>query len=561
MYQLPEAFIAFKADISTIPVPHTFTFPFQYEPHTLSCLAATETQQYIENYKSLDHNFGLDTTQTGLVIGKMFGVLVVQAPNGAMGYLRAFSGKLGNENHHEGFVPPIFDMLTQDSYFLQEEEVLNQINRDLEELLSDNTYLQLKTQLLDFITYKSEAILNKKAQIKQLKNERKAIRESQKELLNPTEFEILDQDLIKQSLRDKHELKLLTENLERQQITLQEKVNSYENQINSLKADRKDKSNALQNYLFNQYQFLNKNKETKGLIEIFEHTALGRPPAAAGDCAAPKLLQYAFANNLKPICMAEFWWGASPKSEIRKHKQYYPSCSGKCEPILGHMLQGIAMDENPLLQNFALNKDYEIVYQDEDIVLVNKPEEMLSVPGINIQDSVYTRIKKDFPEAEGPIIVHRLDMSTSGLLLLALNKRAHKYLQAQFIKHTIEKRYEALLDGIITQDEGFIDLPLRGDLEDRPRQMVCYEYGKSARTRYQVQNITNGKTLIHFWPITGRTHQLRMHASHPLGLNCPIVGDDLYGKKNNRLHLHAGYIKFIHPTSKKEVEFTLPANF
>lgn len=561
MYHLPEAFIAFQANISNIPIPNTFTFPFQYEPHALSCLAATETQQYIENYKSLDHNFGLDATQTGLVIGKMFGVLVVQAPNGTMGYLRAFSGKLGNENHHKGFVPPIFDMLTHDSYFLQEEEVLNQINRDLEKLLTDPTYLQLKTQLTDFITYKNEAILNKKAQVKELKNARKAIRDTQKELLNTTDFERIDQDLIKQSLRDKYELKVLTENLEQQQATLEEKVCSYDNKINLLKTERKDKSNALQNYLFNQYQFLNKNKETKGLIEIFSNTTIGRPPAAAGDCAAPKLLQYAFANNLKPICMAEFWWGASPKSEIRKHKQYYPSCSGKCEPILGHMLQGIAMDENPLLQNFALDKEYEIIYQDEDIVLVNKPEEMLSVPGINIQDSVYTRIKNQFPNASGPIIVHRLDMSTSGILIVALNKKAHQFLQAQFIKRTIEKRYEAVLDGIVKEIDGIIDLPLRGDLEDRPRQMVCYEHGKAAHTKYKVIGYENGKTRIHFWPITGRTHQLRVHASHNLGLNSPIVGDDLYGTKSNRLHLHAAYIKFIHPTSKQILKFTVNPNF
>ena len=259
--------------------------------------------------------------------------------------------------------------------------------------------------------------------------------------------------------------------------------------------------------------------------------------------------------------MAEFWWGASPKSEIRKHKQFYPSCTGKCEPILGHMLKDIVMDENPLLINAAAHKDFEIIYQDEDVLVVNKPEEMLSVPGINITDSVYSRVKNLFPNADGPLIVHRLDMSTSGILILALNKKAHKFLQAQFIKRTIEKRYEALLDGIVITEEGFIDLPLRGDLEDRPRQMVCYEYGKSARTKYKVVGIEDGKTRIHFWPITGRTHQLRMHASHPLGLNCAIVGDDLYGQKNIRLHLHAAYIKFEHPTTKQIITFSCKPNF
>ena len=561
MYKLPEAFICFKSDVSHIKLPEKFTYPFQYQPHILSEIAALETQEALENYKNLDHNFGLDSNKSGLIIGKMFGVLVVKTQQGQLGYLKAFSGKLGNENHHAGFVPPVFDMLNQQSYFLQEEEVLNQINSQIEVLENTSNLKILKNKLTDFIETKEKKLLEKKSELKRLKSERKLIREEKISILSTEEFEILDQDLIKQSLRDKHELKVLTEQLLIEETQIKEELAAIENKILSLKNLRKEKSNALQEYLFNQYQFLNKEKETKGLLEIFENTALGRPPAAAGDCAAPKLLQYAFANNLIPICMAEFWWGASPKSEIRKHKQFYPSCTGKCEPILGHMLTGIKIDENPLLKNFAEHKNYEIIYQDEDIVLVNKPEEMLSVPGINIQDSVYTRIKKDFPKADGPIIVHRLDMSTSGILILALNKRAHKFLQAQFIKHTIEKRYEALLDGIVKNKEGFIDLPLRGDIEDRPRQMVCYDYGKSARTKYKVIGYENNKTRIHFWPITGRTHQLRVHASHSLGLNCPIVGDDLYGIKNNRLHLHASYIKFIHPTTKKELEFTVLPNF
>jgi len=561
MPTLPEAFIPFTTDISAISLPNAFTFPFQYEPHPLSVIASQETQEFIEKYNTLNHNFGLNTTQSGLIIGKMFGVLVVQTANGTMGYLRAFSGKLGNENHHAGFVPPIFDMLAHESYFLQEEAVLNKINREIEILTANAEYRSLQQAFADFNQQKENLIATKKAEVKQLKEQRKQTRETQKQVLDAVAFEILSNDLVKQSLRDKHELKCLIANLEQEQKQLGEKINEFEVKIEHLKRQRKEKSNALQTYLFNQYQFLNKEQQEKGLLEIFEKTTIGRPPAAAGDCAAPKLLQYAFANNLKPICMAEFWWGASPKSEIRKHKQFYPACSGKCEPILGHMLQGIKMDANPLLINLAEGLNYEIVYQDDAVVVVNKPAEMLSVPGIAVQDSVYTRIKKQFPQAEGPLVVHRLDMSTSGLLLLALTKKAHKFLQAQFIQRTIKKRYEALLDGVLQEKEGIIELPLRGDLDDRPRQMVCQEYGKEARTKYQVIAVNDHKTRVYFWPITGRTHQLRVHAAHSLGLNSPIVGDDLYGKKSNRLHLHAGYLKFIHPVSKKEIEITLPANF
>ncbi|UYW00369.1 RNA pseudouridine synthase [Flavobacterium agricola] len=561
MSNLPEAFIAFESDVSAVVLPQAFTFPFQYEPHQLSKIAAAETQTYLENYTTLNHNFGLTPEQSGLVIGKMFGVLVVQAPDGTLGYLRAFSGKLGNENHHIGFVPPIFDMLTKQSYFLQEEEVLNRINKEIESLSDAENYKALQQQLQQVIAEKETAIAQKKAELKCEKNTRKTIRETQRKLLSAAAFEILEQDLIKQSLRDKHELKVLTEKLENQQQQLETELAEMNQAIDALKNERKEKSNALQDYLFHQYQFLNQAQETKNLLDIFKNTVFGRPPAAAGDCAAPKLLQYAFQYHLKPICMAEFWWGASPKSEIRKHKQFYPACTGKCEPILGHMLQGIETDKNPLLVNWAVDLDYKIVYQDEDVVVVNKPAEMLSVPGINIQDSVYTRIKKQFPLADGPLLVHRLDMSTSGLLLIALNKKAHKFLQAQFIKHTITKRYEALLNGVVEQQEGYIDIPLRGDLDDRPRQIVCYNHGKAARTQFKVIETTQNTTRIHFWPITGRTHQLRVHASHHLGLNCPIFGDDLYGSKSNRLHLHAAYLKFVHPTTKQNIEITSDPDF
>ena len=306
---------------------------------------------------------------------------------------------------------------------------------------------------------------------------------------------------------------------------------------------------------------MNKFKQEKGLLEIFSNTVFQQPPAAAGECAAPKLLQYAFQNDLEPICMAEFWWGDSPKSEVRKHGQFYPACTGKCEPILGHMLQGFELNENLLLKQNSTVEELEILYQDDDLVVINKPEEFLSVPGIEIKDSVYLRIKHQFPLATGPIIVHRLDMSTSGILVLALNKESHKLLQQQFIKRKVQKRYIALLDGNIERDYGFIDLPLRVDLDDRPRQMVCYEHGKKAQTKYEVITRKSNKTLVYFYPITGRTHQLRMHASHRLGLNAPIIGDDLYGKKANRLHLHAESLEFTHPKTKELMKFQVEPNF
>jgi tRNA pseudouridine32 synthase/23S rRNA pseudouridine746 synthase len=316
----------------------------------------------------------------------------------------------------------------------------------------------------------------------------------------------------------------------------------------------------LQKTLFEKYQFLNQQKEEKGLLDIFNNPAI-KPPAGAGDCSAPKLLQYAFQNHLTPIAMAEFWWGISPNSEIRKHKNFYPSCQSRCKPILTHMLEGIKMDENLLLENLAEKQELKIIYEDDVIIVVNKPAEFLSVPGKGIIDSVYTRMKEKYPNATGPIIVHRLDMSTSGILVLTKTKEANKVLQSQFIKRTIKKRYVALLDGILNENNGVIHLPLRVDLDDRPRQLVDFTYGKPAETRWKVIEYKNNKTRVHFYPITGRTHQLRVHSAHKDGLNTPIIGDDLYGKKETRLHLHAEFIEFIHPISKDVMCFTVDPDF
>lgn len=554
------AFRRFQSDIQSINKPQKFTFPFYYEPHPLSVIACKELQRELEKNDLLHPLFNSGYPQS-LAAGKMFGVLIVENQAGELGYLCAFSGKLGPYTHLEGFVPPVYDLWNKDSFFTKEEAVLNGINAQIEKLQQDGMYQNAKEVLQQQLASEKKAIANKKLSLKQLKSERKALREERESQLNPIEFEAFNEDLIKQSLRDKHELRVLTTYWQEQIEATQQIIRDFDTQINHLKEERKQKSNALQRQLFQQYRFLNYNKEEQDLLDIFEKTALQQPPAAAGDCAAPKLLQYAYLNDLKPLAMAEFWWGESPKSEIRKHQHYYPACRGKCEPILGHMLQGLEVEDNPLLVNPELQRPIEIIYEDEDFAVVNKPEEFLSVPGIYIQDSVYERMKLRYPKATGPIIVHRLDMATSGILIIAKNKEAHKALQSQFIKKTVTKRYVALLDGLVEGDEGFIDLPLRVDLEDRPRQMVCFEHGKTAKTKWEVIERKDGKTKVYFYPITGRTHQLRMHASHPLGLNTSIVGDDLYGTKSTRLYLHAEQIEFKHPRTHETVRFQVKESF
>lgn len=319
----------------------------------------------------------------------------------------------------------------------------------------------------------------------------------------------------------------------------------------------------MQQKLFEQFGMLNYRGELKNLCEIFGQTVHKTPPAGAGECAAPKLLQQAYLHGWKPIAMAEFWWGDSPKTEIRHHGHYYPACKGKCEPILQHMLQGLQVEENPMLKRMQVpSQNLEIVYEDPWLSVINKPAGMLSVPGKEDAVSVYSLMREQYPEADGPLTVHRLDMATSGLMLIAKTKRVHQNLQAQFKNRLVRKRYVALLEGIVPKDKDTVDLPLCLNPLDRPRQMVHTEHGKPAITDYQVLERLDGKrTRIAFYPRTGRTHQLRIHAAHPLGLHCPIIGDELYGEKADRLYLHAEYLEFTHPITGETVRITKEAEF
>ncbi|MFT7250782.1 MAG: tRNA pseudouridine32 synthase/23S rRNA pseudouridine746 synthase [Flavobacterium sp.] len=546
---ISHKFQPFKTNISSIPLPEKFTFPFYYEPHKLSIIASNELQDYLENQCDFEHNFGLNPTQEGLIIGKMFGVLVCQNKFGEIGQLWAFSGKLADSNHHEKFVPTVYNMLDENGFYKTGEKNLNQITAEIENLKKSEDYKKVFQNLENTKTEAFNDIQNQKNTIKVQKKLRDEIRKS--ETFN-------EEELKEASKQEGILLKKMTQFWNYKIEAAQKEFDSKNSKIETLKLDRKQKSASLQQRLFAEYAFLNQFGILKSIGDIFEEN----PPAGAGECAAPKLLHYAFANKLKPIAMAEFWWGKSPNSEIRKHKQFYPACKSKCEPILmQHMLDGLDMEENPFISNPAEGKDISIVYDDDYLVLINKPAEFLSVPGKQIKDSVYQRVKDLYPKATGPLIVHRLDMSTSGIMILAKNEAVYKELQSQFIKRTIKKRYIALLDGIIQENEGFIDFPLRVDLDDRPRQLVCYEHGKKALTRWKKIEIKDKKTKVYFYPITGRTHQLRVHASHELGLKTPIIGDDLYGKKANRLHLHAEQLTFVHPISKEEMTFSVEADF
>ncbi|MGB0869183.1 MAG: RluA family pseudouridine synthase [Flavobacteriales bacterium] len=555
-------FIRFKQDVSAFTLPKTFTFPFYYTPHKLANLACEELKMYLKTTSDFDHNFGLElsNTSTKEVIGKMFGVLVVRNKNGEVGYISGFSGKLANSNAHKMFVPPVFDLLEKNSFFLEEEGHINQINRDIEAIEENESYNDLLEQREELEKHFKQEVGHLKEVSSKAKKIRKRKRNDALGVLSEADFGQLLFELGEESKAYKIKIKYLEKEWADKLEELEHQIQIFESKRSSLKAERKQRSNQLQKNVFKSYSFLNANLEEKSLFDIFAvNNQL--PPAGAGECAAPKLLQYAFLNQLEPIALAEFWWGESPKSEIRKHGLYYPSCKGKCEPILNHMLEGLDVDENPLLINQASQLVLDIIFEDQDIIIVNKPAELLSVPGIHIKDSVFERISKLYPEIDSPLIIHRLDMSTSGLLVLAKTKTAHKFIQNQFIRRTVKKRYIALLDGLVSKSEGEIKLPLRVDLEDRPRQLVCYKHGKMGVTKWEKLTEEKGRTRVAFYPLTGRTHQLRVHSAHHLGLGFPIVGDDLYGEKEKRLCLHAEYIQFIHPRHKETVEFRIDPEF
>lgn len=540
------------------------------------------------------------------------------------------------------FAPLVFDRFAKDGGggdgfdYERDEEILNNLTREIERLEScperrgeeerwKETEAKLQTEISDA----------KKLQ-KRNKRDRKARRDALRERLladdNESqcngftnnkeahvcfleyndEYRNLEDNLVQESAYDQRQFKTLKAKTEKELEIVQKSLEEHRFQTETLRQQRKGGSNQLQQNLFDRYKLLNVSGETQTPVEIFKDTPLRVPPSGTGDCAAIKLFQYAFSRGYRPVALAEFWWGPSPHATnegdvARTHGNYYPCCRGKCKPILTrHMLLGTDVESDPLTEGIAIanrsssddqskskdgkevQRELSIVYEDEWLVVVNKPHDVLSVPGRTVQDSIKNDLQKRYPNATGPLLVHRLDYSTSGLLLAAKDSNTHKELQAQFIARTVTKRYTALLEGdlleknnnnaAIEQKIGTIDLPLAGDYLNRPMQKVERgPEGKSAVTFYEIVNEPGGKaqaidceittkeartrTRVHFYPRTGRTHQLRVHASHPEGLGMAIVGDDIYGRRDKRLCLHAALLEIDHPQTKKRIIFKAPVPF
>lgn len=527
-------------------LPRKFTYPFCYTPHPLVRQAAEELCRHIATRTQWHEE---------LARGKMFGVLVVQDAEGGIGYLAAFSGNLASTNRLPGFVPPVYDMMQRDGFFKQGEHRLDEINRRITLMEHDAGYLALHNDLQTARTA-SEAEIG---QARQALKEAKSRRDAQRRSGQATPEDLAR--MTRESQFQKAEYKRLVQSWERRISQTNDRLLSTRQDIERLREERRILSADLQRRIFEHFIIRNALGQERDLVRIFADYAHREPPAGAGECAAPKLLQEAYRQGLHPVAMGEFWWGASPRGEVRRHGEFYPSCRSKCLPILDFMLRGLDVEPNPLVEAHPAADRLRILYEDDHLAVVVKPAGMLSVAGKEPLPSVEEILRRRFGDTQSPLIVHRLDMGTSGLLVAAKDKATHRDLQSQFERRSIRKRYTALLEGIIPQDEGLIDLPLCPNPEDRPRQMVSGQYGKRAITRYKVISRTDGRTRIAFYPITGRTHQLRVHAAHHLGLNCPIVGDTLYGKADRRLMLHAEYLQFRHPADGRILRFEEPADF
>ena len=533
-----EKFHLLDVDAATVELPQLFTCPFCYEPHPLALMAVERVQRYVA---------GRADWADEMAAGKMLGVLVAVDGRGQLGFLAAFSGNLAGSVRHDYFVPPVYDLLDPQGEFKRGEAQITAINHEVDRLEQSAELAALRQRETAVKQKMCDEIDSFKAMMASHKRERDQRRQGG----NLTAQE--QEALLNQSRFEKAELKRIRRRNEEELLMITDEIAVSCQHIDDLKSRRKAMSEALQEHIFRLFVVTNGRGERRDLVEVFR--PLGTlPPAGAGECCAPRLINYAFNNGLKPLCMAEFWWGASPVGEVRHHGHFYPACRSKCKPILEFMLQGVDVEENPL-ENAIAGNEVDVIHDDQWLTVLNKPSGLLTVPGKVQEDSLLTRYREQHPEANGPIVVHRLDQETSGLVVFAKDKKTHKALQQQFENHLIAKSYIAVLQGIVPQDDGIIDLPIRADVDDRPRQRVDYVDGKPAVTRYHVLERSDGMTRIALEPLTGRTHQLRVHCSHSQGLNCPIVGDRLYGTASSRLMLHAQTISLRHPATGRQVTF------
>lgn len=540
-------------------IPERFNDPFRYVPCGAVISAAEDVIAFIRSAPRLCDIFSE---------GKMLGVMIVEK-DGRTGFLAAFSGNAGGLNRIPFFVPPVYDLLDPEGYFRKEEKRISRLNALLQQLQEDPSFIACRKDAEDAEREKVEAVRAWKEKMEQARQRRHMIRRelSDRDQGNgpgnsfPEEDrkEMLDR-LTRESQYDKAQLRRIIAYHDSRIAEAKVRLRTYTEKEEAIKEERRKSSDALQRWIFDRHTVRNARGQERTISAIFSDRGLV-PPAGTGECAAPKLLQYAYLNGFTPLAMGEFWYGKTQGEEIRSAGRFYPSCTGKCGPLLGFMLEGLDTDAGTILQDSGTDEERQsggmkIIYEDGSIVAVDKPSGMPSVPGKDGRISAEEMLRNTGREAHP---VHRLDMDTSGVLVFAKTGAAARELRRQFGSREVEKLYLALLDiprdWNHCQDEtGKISLPLSADYINRPRQCVSAD-GKEAVTLYRILSISEDIALVAFRPLTGRTHQLRIHSAHPRGLGATISGDRLYGSAGTapRLCLHAAYISFIHPSTGKKI--------
>ena len=505
---------------------HPFTYPFAYTPDSYCKEAVKQLQAEVKRHTDWNEE---------LKGGKMFGVLTCEAEDHQVGFIASFSGTLGGRLRQSWFVPPVLDYEQNGGTFKNEEEAISGINKAIEELENSAELRMAKETLKSKENEKEAELLTMKAMMAANKATRQ-----QKRQENPA----LDAELTRQSQFEKAEFKRAVKKMQAEIDDVKKQIATKEQEITHLRDERKRRSNILQRWLFSRTKLHCADGTKESVWDIFKSARRGVPPAGTGECAAPRLLNYAFSQNLKPISMAEMWVGQSPKGEIRIDGEYYPACQTKCGPILKRMTHGMDVATNPLT---AQDGHMKVLYEDEWLIIVDKPAGLMTASDDMALDTLMNRMKKMRPDITGPGYVHRLDMATSGIVIVAKDKETHAAMQHLFETRQVKKVYVAIVEGSPKSTKGTISLPLIPNIEDRPRQMVDFVRGKEATTRYEVVSRDAGRSRLMLYPKTGRTHQLRVHAASPLGLGCPIVGDNLYGHLGERMLLHASIVEFTHP--------------
>lgn len=527
---------------AAMPRDLPFTYPFAYTPDKFCREAASQTQDEIARHTALAEELG---------DGKMLGVLTCENRDGEVGFLASFSGTIRDELGTQWFVPPVLDYSGEDGIFKREEAAISEISRKIEQRKRGGIANDA-TALGEMEAAHSAALRKWRDTMAANKTARRREREEHPEKAD---------ELNLQSQFEKAELKRLRTRFANEEEALRRRIGAHEAATQELRGERRRRSNILQRWLFSRMRLHCADGKRVSVWDIFQTAGRGIPPSGAGECAAPKLLNYAFANGMTPISMAEFWIGKSPGGEIRIAGQFYPACQTKCGPLLERMLRGVNVARNPLRQNLADGGSVRIIAEDKWLLVADKPAGLMTVSDDESQDTLMRRVKAMRPEIDAPGYTHRLDMATSGIVVIAKDKATHKAMQQLFATRQVSKTYVAVVEGVPEAKSGTIRLPLIPNVDDRPRQMVDFVRGKEAISHYEVIETSSGRSRLLFHPTTGRTHQLRLHAAHPLGLGCPIVGDNLYGTMDRRLLLHSAKIEFVHPHTGATVCYESPAGF